>query len=249
MFFIISKILSFLLNPTFWILLILISSIIFKKRRRKLLILSVSLFWFFSNGFIADIAYRLWEEDVISANDIEKTYDYGIILGGFSGFDNTKERVEFNECGDRLFYGIQLYEMGVIGKIIVSGGNGQLINEGYLEADWSKEFLIKCGIPSEDIIIENKSRNTWENAKYTSDILENKGKKNLLLITSAWHMKRAAFCFNKNNMDVDQFSTDYTQSNISLNLEYILLPNSTSYERWETLIKEVIGNFVYRIKY
>ena len=249
MFFIISKILSFLLNPTFWILLILISSIIFKKRRRKLLILSVSLFWFFSNGFIADIACRLWEEDVISANDIEKTYDYGIILGGFSGFDNTKERVEFNECGDRLFYGIQLYKMGVIGKIIVSGGNGQLINEGYLEADWSKEFLIKCGIPSEDIIIENKSRNTWENAKYTSDILENKGGGDLLLITSAWHMKRATFCFNKNNMDVDQFSTDYTQSNISLNLEYILLPNSTSYERWETLIKEVIGNFVYRIKY
>lgn len=249
MFFIISKILSFLLNPTFWILLILISAIIFKKRRRKLLILSVSLFWFFSNGLIVDIAYRLWEEDVISANDIEKTYDYGIILGGFSGFDNTKERVEFNECGDRLFYGIQLYKMGVIGKIIVSGGNGQLINEGYLEADWSKEFLIKCGIPSEDIIIENKSRNTWENAKYTSNILEEKRNANLLLITSAWHMKRAEYCFTKNYLDVDKFSTDNTINKIVFDLDYVILPSSDTFERWQTLGKEMVGNIVYRLKY
>ena len=93
-----------------------------------------------------------------------------------------------------------------------------------------------------------KFKNLFELLQSCKANKENTNKK-LLLITSAWHMKRATFCFNKNNMDVDQFSTDYTQSNISLNLEYILLPNSTSYERWETLIKEVIGNFVYRIKY
>jgi len=249
MFFIVSKILAFLIKPTFWILLLLISSLFFKKRRKTLLIISVCAFWFFGNSLIVDLAYKIWEEDVISVSEVKETYDYGIVLGGFSGYDETKKRIEFNECGDRLFYTIQLYNLGKIKKILVSGGNGQLINEGYMEANWSRDFLLKCGIPQEDILIENKSRNTWENAKFTSQILINERDVKLLLITSAWHMKRASYCFEHNYMNVDKFSTDYTQKNIKLDLEYILFPTSDSYERWETLIKEMIGNLVYQIQY
>ena len=249
MFFIVSKILSFFIKPIFWILLLLISSLFFKKRRKTLLIISVCAFWFFGNSLIVDLAYKIWEEDVISISEVKETYDYGVVLGGFSGYDETKKRIDFNECGGRLFYAIQLYNLGKIEKILISGGNGQLINEGYKEADWSKNFLIDCGIPEEDIVIENKSRNTWENAKFTSQILINEGDVTLLLITSAWHMKRASYCFTQNYMDVDKFSTDYTWESISFDLEYILLPSSGSFEKWETLIKEMIGNLVYRIQY
>ena len=62
-------------------------------------------------------------------------------------------------------------------------------------------------------------------------------------------MKRAKFCFNKNNMNIDLFTTDYTKKDIKLNLEYLLIPNSKSLVRWETLIKEIIGNIVYKIKF
>ena len=48
-------------------------------------------------------------------------------------------------------------------------------------------------------------------------------------------MKRAKFCFNKNNMNVDLFTTDYTKKDIKLNIEYLIFPNSTSFVRWETL--------------
>ena len=249
MFFIVSKILAFLIKPTFWILSLLIASLFFKKKRKILLIISVCSFWFFGNAFIVDLAYKTWEEDVISVSEVKETYDYGIVLGGFSGYDETKKRIEFNDSGDRLFYAVQLYNLGKIEKILVSGGNGQLINEGYMEANWSKDFLLDCGIPEQDILTEGKSRNTWENAKYTSETLENKGNIKLLLITSAWHMKRASYCFTNNYISVDKFSTDYTPQNIKFDLEYILLPNSTSYERWETLIKEWVGYCVYRIRY
>jgi uncharacterized SAM-binding protein YcdF (DUF218 family) len=249
MFFIVSKILASFIKPTFWILLLLISSLFFKKRRKTLLIISVCAFWFFGNGYIVDMVYKSWEERTISVEEIEKTYDYGIVLGGFSGYEHAINRIEFNECGDRLFSSIQLYKLGNINKILISGGNGQLINEGYKEADWSKNFLIDCGIPEKDIVIENKSRNTWENAKFTSQILINEGDVTLLLITSAWHMKRASYCFTQNYMDVDKFSTDYTWESTSFDLEYILLPSSDSFEKWETLIKEMIGNLVYRIQY
>ena len=118
-----------------------------------------------------------------------------------------------------------------------------------MESEWSKDFLINCGIPEKNIQIENKSRNTWENALYTSDLLHEDKNKKLLLITSSWHMKRAKFCFNKNNMNVDLFTTDYTKKDIKLNIEYLLFPNSTSFVRWETLIKEFVGNIVYKIKF
>ena len=248
MFFILSKILSFLLKPTFWILLLIISAIIFKNRRKKLLYISLFAFWFFGNGYIADIAYRIWEDDAIAISEIKTTYDYGIVLGGFSGYDNKKDRIEFNDCGDRLSSAIQLYKKGIIKKILISGGNGQLINEGYLEADWSKKFLLDIGIPEEDIIIENKSRNTYENAKYTSELLEG-DIGNLLLITSAWHMKRADLCFQKFNLDCDKFPTDYTTKDKQFDLSYLFLPNSSSYEKWETLIKEWVGFVVYKIKF
>ena len=157
-------------------------------------------------------------------------------------------QIEFNDCGDRLSYAIQLYKTGIIKKILVSGGNGQLINEGYLEANWSEQFLLKIGIPKKDILIENKSRNTYENAKYTSELLaDNTG--NLLLITSSWHMKRADLCFQKFNLNCDKFPTDYTIKDKKFNLNYLILPTAKTYEKWETIIKEWVGFFVYKISF
>ena len=248
MFFILSKILSFLIKPTFWILLLIISSIIFKSKRKRLLYISLFVFWFFGNGYIVDVAYRMWEGDAISVSELKNPYRYGIVLGGFSGYDDKKDRIEFNDCGDRLSYAIQLYNKGIIKKILVSGGNGQLISEGYLEADWSKKFLLEVGIPKEDILIENKSRNTYENAKYTSKLLGD-NTENLLLITSAWHMKRSNFCFRKFNLNCDKFPTDYTMKDKEFNLTYLILPTARTYERWEILIKEWVGLVVYTIKF
>jgi len=248
MFFVLSKILSFVIKPTFWILLLIISSIIFKKKRTKLIYISLFAFWFFGNEYISDVVYKIWEDDAITISKIEETYEYGIVLGGFSGYDNKKDRIEFNDCGDRLSYAILLYKKGIIKKILISGGNGQLINEGYSEANWSKRFLLEIGIPKEDILIENKSRNTYENAKYTSELL-GRHTKNLLLITSSWHMKRANLCFKKFNLNCDRFPTDYTIQNKQFNLSYLLLPTATTYKKWEIIIKEWFGFAVYKIKF
>ena len=75
----------------------------------------------------------MWEDTPKSISEITQNYDYGIVLGGFSGYDKHKNRVEFNDCGDRLFYSIQLFKSGKIKNILISGGNGQLLNNGYME--------------------------------------------------------------------------------------------------------------------
>ena len=164
MFFALSKILSFIIKPLFWIIIILISSIIYKKQRRSLIILSISCIMFFGNEFIVDEFYRLWQEESINILEINKKYNVGIVLGGFSSYSRDIKRMEFNDQGDRLIYAIHLYNLKKIKKIMISGGNGNLINDGNKEADWTKEFLINHGIKETDIIIENLSRNTIENA-------------------------------------------------------------------------------------
>ena len=107
---------------------------------------------------------------------------------------------------------------------------------------------MEVGVPKEDILIENKSRNTYENAKYTSELLGD-NTENLLLITSAWHMKRANLCFQKFNLNCDKFPTDYTMKDKEFNLTYLILPTARTYERWEILIKEWVGFVVYTIKF
>ena len=247
MFFALSKILSFIIKPLFWIIIILISSIIYKKQRRSLIILSISCIMFFGNEFIVDEFYRLWQEESINILEINKKYNVGIVLGGFSSYSRDIKRMEFNDQGDRLIYAIHLYNLKKIKKIMISGGNGNLINDGNKEADWTKEFLINHGIKETDIIIENLSRNTIENAKYSKETL--KLEKNILIITSSWHAKRALFCFNNYFNNIDVLTTDYKQKKRKYTISYIIMPSPDALKKWNILIKEWIGFIVYRIVY
>ena len=249
MFFIASKLLAFLSKPIIWIFILLASSLIFKTKRRRLLIYTIIIFWVFSNGFLADKAARVWETPPKSISSLTHNYKYGIVLGGYSSYNNDIQHIDFKNNGDRLISAIELYKLGKIEKIIISGGNGELINNGMKESEWSKSFLINMGIEIKDIIIENSSRNTMENAQNTRNLQGIDMSKKSLLITSADHMKRAKFCFNKNNFNIDCYPTDFTDSEITLSLDYLLIPNIDALEKWEGLIHEWIGYIVYKIKF
>ncbi len=250
MFFILSKILAFLIRPIVWIFLMLIIVVLLKRSRKKILFLSIFTFWFFSNAFICDEASRLWEHETSSIENIQRKYDIGVVLGGMSAFDSKTNTLNFNKNADRLIYTEKLYRKGIINKILISGGSGMLIKNEYKEAFAMKNHLIENGIPDDDIIIENNSRNTKENAFLSAEILKRDFQnESVLLITSALHMKRAIFCFEKAGIEVAAFSTDNTNSNRNFQIEYVLLPNSKSFEKWESIIHEWVGYLVYKIAF
>ena len=247
MFFIISKLLSFLIKPIIWIFVLLISSIIFKNKRKQILYISLCIFYIFTNNFLADICCRTWEIPRVNPNE---TYDIGIILGGIADYDKITKAHNFNKYVDRLIDGEQLYHQGTIKKIMISGGNGSLFNNDYVEADAIKAHLLSKKIPSEDILIENKSRNTKENAFNSAEILNTKlPKGKFLLITSANHMRRAKYCFKQAGINVTCFPSDCTTSYSNIDFNYLLLPNSEALKKWESLIHELIGYMVYRITF
>jgi len=247
MFYIASKLLAFLIQPIIWIFILLVIALFYKSKRRKILIISISLFYFFSNSFIADEFARLWEVKRFSPS---LTYDVGIVLGGIADYDKITKTHNFNKNADRLMDAEQLYHKGIIKKIMLSGGNGLLFNDGYIESEAMRDYLLANKIPIKDIIIENNSRNTIENAMNSAQILKekyNEGK--FLLITSANHMRRAQLCFNKVKLETTAFPTDCTTSYRSTGYDYILFPRVEALDRWRNLIHEWIGYIVYKITF
>ena len=247
MFYIASKLLAFLIQPIIWIFILLIIALYYKSQRRKILIISISLFYFFSNSFIADEVTRLWEVKRFFPNS---TYDVGIVLGGISDYDKITKAHNFNKNADRLMDAEQLYHKGIIKKIMLSGGNGLLFNDGYRESESMRDYLLANKIPINDIIIENTSKNTIENAMNSAEILKEKyNEGSFLLITSANHMRRAQLCFNKANLKTTAFPTDCTTSYRSTAYHYVLFPRVEALDRWQNLIHEWIGYIVYKIKF
>ncbi|RVN96282.1 YdcF family protein, partial [Sinorhizobium meliloti] len=97
-------------------------------------------------------------------------------------------------------------------RILVSGGDGSLsgIYEG--DAHASENFFGTFGIGSDRLIREGESRTTFENARYTRDLLAKNGLERCALVTSAYHMPRSIGLFRANGMEVTPWPTDYRTS-------------------------------------
>ena len=245
MFFVVSKLMNFIINPMTWIFFVLLMALFSSKNQKKLIFASLSMLFLFSNAFIFNEVSRLWGLKKSMNKEIQ--YDVGIVLGGVADFDKKSNLLNFNNYSDRLFFAKKLFLNEKINKILFSGGNGELFSNDYIEAIEMKKFLIKNSINENDILIETKSRNTIENIKNSIEICKENEFKKILLITSSAHMRRALLCCEKNNFNVDYFCTDRTKSYRVWKLKQIFLPQNQFIKKWEELIHEVIGYIAYKI--
>ena len=250
MFFILSKILHFLISPLIWAIALLLWSLLTKlpKRKKKLLIIACSLLYFFSNAFIVDEAYRWYEERNPTYDEITQTYDVVIVLGGFTTYDEQSELEGFHASTDRFLHGLKLYKTGKAKKIMLVGGSGSLSNPEEKEGVVMAGFLAKIGVPMEDIIIEKEYKNTRENAINTAKILnEDFPDGKYLLVTSGYHMPRAKRCFEKVGIAVTPFSVDHYAGKRKYIFDHLFLPDTNTVAKWETLFHEWVGFVTYKV--
>ena len=249
MFFILSKVLYFLLSPFTWILILLFLSILINKTKLKKLFFITSIFclFFFSNSFIVLEITRLWEVPSIKISSVKK-HDIGIVLGGMAEFDRNSNRLSLRRGGDRIWQGLNLYYEQKINQVLISGDNGYITDKGLHEADQFKKNLLLFKFPKKDLIIETNSRNTYENAVETFKVLQ-KNKlldRKTILITSGLHMRRARATFLKAGINCTVFSTDnYTQTPRSYTIGQFLIPSVDNFNLWHSLLKEIVGYFFY----
>lgn len=253
MFFILSKTLNILIKPINWVAFLLIVALFTKseKRRKRSLLWAVIFFFFFNNHFIYNQVIRWWEDETITADQITESYDIGILLGGYSNpyIIPTEDRHNFNSRANRFMNAFELYKTGKVKKLLLSGGSGALLQNNPSEAVEVKNYLIRLGVEESDIIIEDQSKNTYENALFTKQILEKEyPNASLLLMTSAWHMPRAKRCFWKQGLQPTIFSVDFFSERTRGAPESWLFPYRLGFARWEYLIKEWIGIIMYKLK-
>lgn len=221
-----------------------------KKRGKRCLWIGLILLWFFSNQFIANQAMLAWEPDFKDFTEI-KNHEYGIVLTGVTNLSKTAyDRTFFNKGADRITHALQLYREGKIKKILITGGQGLNPVNPQSEAEILQRFLLMTGVPPEDVMIEDQSKNTHENALFTKEFLKEKGidvNQEFILITSAFHMKRAQACFDKVGLATETFPTDYYSNDIKYDIPTLLFPDPYSIFIWHIVSKEWIGILVYRL--
>jgi uncharacterized SAM-binding protein YcdF (DUF218 family) len=132
-----------------------------------------------------------------------------ILGGGITPADQHHLQPDLNQAADRIWYGTQLYHAGKAPLVVLSGGqNKKLHSES--EAAAMQQLAEDLGVPPEAILLEEQSRNTQQNAQYTTQMLHQRGIKTILLVTSASHMKRSLQHFGRAGLvNAIPAATDY----------------------------------------
>lgn len=249
MFFYLSKTLYFLAMPVTLVVMALLLSVFVKKYRKLFFWLGLGLLLLFTNVFISNALLRWWEDEPVAIASLPR-YDVGIVLGGITSDKEPRDRVHTTCAADRVLHAVQLYRLGKIDKILVSGGTGKIIEDEVKEAVLLQRLLRISRVPEADILVEDQSRNTHENALYSRDLLKqlSSGQQRYLLITSAFHMPRAKACFEKVGLEVDTFSADFRTDEHQFTPDVLFIPSSAAIGNLEIVIRELLGMLAYKIR-
>ena len=101
------------------------------------------------------------------------------------------------------------------------------------------------------LCIGTRARTTYENALFTKELMDTKFPNTetpFLVITSAYHMPRTSACFRKQGLHFDTFCVDYIGEKTRFVPESMFLPDRLGFYRWERLIKQWVGIFMYWMK-
>ena len=252
MFFYLSKLIAFLFSPLVWVFLLLLYSFKTKVegRARKLRITAVALLYICSNSFIVDEFFRAWEPVTPDYYLMDTKYEGAIVLGGIGSIDLRLNKINFGHSGDRLFQALPLYYKGRIKKVIFTGGSGSIEFPEKKEGYFVKKYLESIQFPDSGLIIENESKNTYENAGFTKKILDSlKIDGDFLLITSAYHMPRSLAVFKKAGYkNITPYITNKSSGVRRFTFDHLFIPNPGAMLGLELLIHEWIGYLTYKVK-
>ncbi len=247
MFFFLSKILTYFLAPVVWIIVFIIIGLIIKRTRTKRLFFSFSLILFliFSNQFLLNHFAKMWDVKPTTLPSDAK-YSAAIILGGYSSEDANQDGY-FNVAADRFIEAIKLKTEGKVTHLLISGGSGKLYPTDFRESDWVLTQLRDFKIPDSSILVENRSRNSYENALFSKNILDRvRLKPPYILVTSAYHMRRALYIYKKKGVDVIPYPCNYIAGRSKTSFTDFI-PSAGTLSDWEIYIKEMVGYAMYAV--
>ena len=261
--YLLNKIVGGCLNPlVIGLVLVIVGGLCLWRSWRKtgsgLLIGAVAWLWLWSTPMM----YR-WlggalesEWPVVRAEDAPQADAIVLLGGGMGANTNVYPYAEMWNGADRVWHAARLYKAGKAPVVIPTGAG---------ERESSVPLLLDLGVPESAICVEPEARNTEENAKFVERLVnsrvehvervDEKGveacKPRVLLVTSAWHMRRSVLMYRKYapNLEIIPAAADY-EATVQTGRPFSakdLWPDATMFYANSYILKEYIGYWGYRL--
>jgi uncharacterized SAM-binding protein YcdF (DUF218 family) len=251
--FYLSKIINFIFDPLyilFGIILVQIFFILFLDSKKLTILMSkifLIIFLFFGYIPLSDLILNKIEDYIETSRYPANQLTGVVVLGGsFVTGTESKERnqVFLNNSSERLTKALEIYKKNPRILILFSGFSNSISPQGWNESEMAKKFFLDQGVRVDNLILENKSRNTFENIKFSKDIISNY-KGTWGLITSASHMPRSFLAFKKQGLVLEPINVDYRTG--TSKIFWLNFSISRGLSSWTTVFHEVIGLGYYKL--
>ncbi|MDR6552314.1 YdcF family protein [Paenibacillus qinlingensis] len=167
-----------------------------------LIVVTLLLLYYTKDRWLDVLGNKLIVLDEVSNSDVI------ILLGGEGGF------------GERSRKAVELYKNGYATKVLLTDGTFDYKHD--MEINKMLAKVESLGVPEESIMLEDHAQNTFENAKYTKEILEQEGMQKALVVTSDWHTLRTRLTFKK------------VYKNSGIDLHFVAAPSEFTFDQWWT---------------
>ena len=258
--YVLNKIVWFFLNPLVVPLVGAIVGATLCRRRaiwRILLFASLALLWFESTMMCVCLLGLPLERKYLATQSVDSlpNADAIVLLGGGIGKNEDMTYPDMFEGADRVWHAARLWKAGKAPFVVVSGSN---------DLNAAVPLLLDLGVPREAIVVDNKSRNTYENSRFTERLLLERAEAmaasnamravdavppNVLLVTSAWYMPRACGNFSRTSLSVVPAACDFSTFNSYHGVWHWwdwIAPSADSMMRTNYLFKEWLGRLARR---
>lgn len=261
-FFILSKVVQFCIEPLNWVPIFICLALLFLSLRKPHLckrFLVIALIDLVLVGWLpaSEIFLRTLENAVVKVNDakLSKNEIGGIIIlgGAIEGGQIAVDRGEVSiySSAERVTKAFELIRKNPDLPFIFSGYSGRITPKGMSEADAFRQLIKEQGLGEQQAHYENQSRNTYENVLYMKPMIEEFGLKSndeklkpWLLITSASHMYRSTKIFEKQDIALFPMPVDYQTAH---SLQWTMFDLIDGARNWNLLIHEIVGLLAYWI--
>lgn len=217
-----------------------------KKYQRRTFIATIVLLIVFSNPFLLNQFAKHWDV-APNFSKVTNSYSCAIILGGYVSEDEHKNGY-LNWAADRFIQGIKLKEIGKVTHLLFTGGSASLTPDGFTEGNWISAELKAFHFQDSTLLFEKYSRNTIENIQFSNAILQAKHlPPPYLLITSAFHMRRALLICKKAGIKVVPYPCNFFAGKGSISFDNFI-PSVETLSNWNIYLKEIVGYIVISFK-
>ena len=236
------KILPFFVSPLGIIFIFLFMSFFFKKKFfvfLAFLVLIVS-----TNPLVGNYLMKRLEHPYqpIPISSIKENDAIVVLSGGLHQAGNEIYfTYEFNDP-DRFFAGIDLIKNYKADKLVFTAGQLPWSDIGLPEGYILKDKAISLGVPGV-ILVTEKVKNTYEESVAVTKIISNSS--SIILVTSAFHMDRSKYLFEKQGFVVIPYPVDFKSSDSKISI-MSFLPNLGSFKKTSLFIRENIGRLYYK---